>query len=133
MDVRNFGTTDLSLRLLFVEFTGMAPRSAAVTSEAISVAGGSDWHTIAFDISPSALTAVVGPAFPVADPISSLSNAGELRIFHNPAPSFTPQMNPPIAASLGVDNITAAAIPEPAGWSLVAGGLLLASLSLRRR
>jgi len=125
MDVRNFDIADLFLRLLFLEFdsTG-APRSAAFSTDAVLVAAGSDWQTIEFDVSPGALTAIPEPFLPLASPASSLANAGELRIFHNPDPFFAVGSNPPIAATLGVDNITAAAIPEPGTRPLLLSGFI---------
>jgi hypothetical protein len=133
MDVRNFASTELFLRLLFVEFNPMMePVSAAFSSEANFVPALSNWHAIEFDISPSALTAVPVPFLPVASPVRSLSNTVELRIFHNPQPFFAPGMNPAVLGNLGVDNITAAAIPEPSSWMLIGGGLLLAGLARLR-
>jgi hypothetical protein len=134
MDVRNFGPSALFLRLLFLEFSpAMEPLSAAFSIEPIFVPSGSDWQTIAFDVWPSALTPIPEPFLPLADPVSSLSNTGELRIFHNPAPFFAPGMNPVVAATLGVDNVTAAFIPEPATWTLLLGGLLLTGVARRLR
>jgi hypothetical protein len=135
MDVRNFDLTDVFLRLLFLEFdsTG-APRSAAFSTDAVLVGAGSDWQTIEFDVSPGALTAIPEPFLPLASPASSLANTGELRIFHNPDPFFAVGGNPAIAATLGVDNITAAAIPEPGTWPLLLSGLLVfIGLAGRRR
>ena len=110
LDARNFGTTDVYLRLLFVDFAGMAPVNAAFT-HAVFLPGGSGWESIAFDISAGALTPVLGSA------AAALANTDELRIFHNPDPFFIPSQNPAIAANVGVDNITASA-PEPATWLL---------------
>jgi hypothetical protein len=124
MDVRNFGDTDLFLRLLFVEFGAMGPVSAAFTGDAILVPSGSNWGTIFFDIALPALMPIPEPFLPLASPASTMSNVGELRIFHNPAPFFAPGMNPPVVAALGVDNITALAVPEPATWLLLASGLM---------
>ena len=127
MDVRNFGSTDLSLRLLFVAFGAMGPANVAFTTNAVFVPGSSDWQTVQFDVSPSALTATLGSA------TNALSNAGELRIFHNPSPSFAQRNLPAVIANLGVDNITAAAIPEPATWTLLIGGVLAMAVVRRSR
>jgi hypothetical protein len=133
MDVRNFGSTDLALRLLFVEFNAaMEPVSAAFT-DAADIVGNSDWQMIAFDISPSALTAIPTPFLPVANPLQTLGNTVELRLFHNPDPFFAVGMNPAVVGNLGVDNITAAFIPEPGTWSLLLGGFLAGVMQLRRR
>jgi hypothetical protein len=127
MDVRNFGTTDLFLRLLFVDFGAMGPVHAALTS-AVVVPGGSNWQRISFDIAPGDLTAILGTA------VGALTNADELRIFHNPAPFFAPGTNPAVVGNLGVDNITAAAAaaPEPATWLLLATAAAFGA-SRRRR
>ena len=36
-----------------------------------------------------------------------------LRIFHNPNPTFAPGQFPPVAATLGVDNIRRNGVPAP--------------------
>ena len=127
MDVRNFGATELFLRLLFLELGMMGPLNAAFSTLPVVVPAFSDWMTIVFDVSPSALTSPLGSAQ------GALSNASELRIFHNPDPFFFPMQNPPVVASLGVDNITAAqSIPEPSLLTLMAGGLLLHGYARRR-
>jgi hypothetical protein len=126
MDVRNFGNTDLALRLLFVEFGPSGPVGFALT-DAVAVPGGSDWQNIEFNIMPSALTAPLGTVE------SILANAGELRIFHNPDPFFAPGQLPAIAANVGVDNLVAAEIPEPSTFALLGVGLLVAGIIRRRR
>jgi hypothetical protein len=119
MDVNNFSSAnDLSLRLAFLEFAGQDPVNIAVSTNPVVVPANSGWRTIQFDISPSALTPLLGSA------TGALSNAGEFRIFHNPAPVLGPGMVPAITATVGIDNITA--VPEPSTWSLALGGLLLA-------
>jgi hypothetical protein len=132
MDVNNLGTADVFLRLLFLEFGPMGPVSGAFTSNAIVIPAGSGWHAIAFDIAPGALTPL--PFLPITSVVSTLSNAGELRLFHNPAAFFAPAANPPVVATLGVDNIVAAqSVPEPAAWVLLLSGLLAAGLVRGRR
>ena len=126
MDVRNFGESDIYLRLLFVDFEMMDPVNAAFTSDAVIVPALSDWQTVALGIGPQALTPRLGSAG------GALSNADEVRIFHSVLPFFAPGANPPFAGTLGVDNITAAFIPEPATWTLLAGGLLLTGFARRR-
>ena len=106
MDVRNFGNTDVHLRLLFLELAP-GPVNLAFSTQAIVVPAGADWTAIQFNITPGALTSPLGSA------TGALSNATELRIFHNPDPFFIPGQMPAIAANVGVDNITALA-PEPA-------------------
>jgi hypothetical protein len=106
MNVRNFGNTDVHLRLLFLELAPF-PVNMAFSTQAIVVPAGTDWTSIQFNITPGALTSPLGSA------AGALSNASELRIFHNPAPFFIDGQMPAIAANVGVDNIRALA-PEPA-------------------
>jgi hypothetical protein len=128
MDVNNVGPDDVFLRLLFLgDFGLMGPQNAALTTNAVLVPAGSGWQRIAIAIGPADLTLLLGSIS------GALSNAEEVRIFHNPNPSFIPGMNPAVTARLGVDNITAAAsaaAPEPATWMLLA---LAASVALRAR
>jgi hypothetical protein len=131
MDVNNLGSSDLFLRLLFVQFDAAGPVSAAFSSNAIFLPSGSGWQTVTFDVSPSALSVI--PGLPIEDPATTLANVTEFRIFHNPDPFFAPGQIPAIAATLGVDNITAAAIPEPATATLAGAGLLIAAVIARRK
>lgn len=125
MDVRNFGTTDLSLRLLFVDFDGVAPVNAAI-SDVILVRASSDWSTIQFDVAPGSLSALIGSS------IGALSDVDELRLVHSPTALFVPGSVPAIAGNLGVDNIRAtASAPEPATWMLL--GLALYGARRHRR
>ena len=124
MDVNNFSVNVLSLRLALLEFAG--PPVGIALSQAINVPANSGWHSIEFDISAAALTGVLG------NPATTLLNVGELRIVHDPAGVFgTATPVPAIAASLGIDNITA--IPEPATLTLVGAGLAAAAVFARRR
>jgi hypothetical protein len=124
MDVKNAGPEDVYLRLLFLEFGAMGPVSAALTTDAVLIPAGSDWQSIDFGIRPSDLSVLLGTVE------GALSNTGELRLFHNPDPFFIPEMNPSVAATLGVDNITAT-VPEPALLLLSSAGL--AAVLARRR
>lgn len=130
MDVNNFGPDDLFLRLVFEDFDGPGPPvNLALSTEAIFVAAGSGWTSILFRIAPEDLLAPFGTA------AGALRNAETVRIFHNPAPEFPgPGAGPaPVNVRLGVDNIEAAAIPEPGSWLLLSGGLAtIAGLRFRR-
>jgi hypothetical protein len=113
MDLNNFGPTTLSLRLYLDGPLG----STAVSTQAIVLAPGSGWTSVAFPMTASAFD---GPAALV------LGNVSQLRLYHGLFADY-PGQN--IAASLGVDNVTA--VPEPAlAWMLGAG---LAALALMRR
>jgi hypothetical protein len=122
MDVRNFGATDLALRLLFEELGPMGPVNIAASTVPLLLPAGSGWTTLLFPVGLSSLTALEGSVAAV------LSNAHVLRIFHNPVIGFPP---PAVAARLGIDNVQAVAVPEPVALVLFATGL--AALARRRQ
>jgi hypothetical protein len=101
MNVNNLGATDLQLRIR-VEDPDAPPSNTpthiAVSTDAVFVPAGSGWTRVVFPMSPGHFTALKGNA------VAALSNVAELRIFHNPIPTFP---GPTIDAQLGVDNITA--------------------------
>jgi hypothetical protein len=128
MDVNNFGPSDLVLRLLFEDFDGPGPpANLALTLAGVPVPANSGWITVAFDLSQANLTVET-----FGSVIGALSDVDTLRIFHNPDPTFPgPGVGiPPVSVTLGVDNIAAAAVPEPSSLALLGGGL---ALLLRRR
>lgn len=111
MDLNNFGGTDLSLRLLLEGAAGPLALSAAP----VLLPAGSGWTPVRFDLTAAGLTATAG-----------LEAVTQLRLFHGSAAVFPGEA---IAATLGLDNITA--VPEPAAGWLWAGGLL--AVAWRRR
>lgn len=118
MNVRNAGTTDLSLRLLFEKLGPMGPTDIAFSTNAIPLVADGGWTSIFFPISTVHLTAGMGDIGAV------LRDTDVLRIFHNPDAAFPPQES--IVASLQIDNIrTIAAIPEPSTVILVMSGFVL--------
>lgn len=119
MDLRNFGPTDLNLRLLFEKAVGGPPTDIATSTNSVLVPAGSGWVTRWFPIAASDLTALTGTIG------NAITQTTHLRLFHNPSASIPP---PPIEASLGVDNITA--VPEPGTLAAVGAGL---ALLIRRR
>jgi hypothetical protein len=119
MDVRNFGNTDLALRLLFEDPASGPPSNEAVSSFAISLPASGDWTHVVFPITPGDLTAVFGSTG------AALSNATVLRIYHGTTASFPSN---PIVAQLGVDGIRA--VPEPAPTALLA--FAIAGLAIAR-
>ena len=125
MQVNNSGATNLSLRLLLIDFAnGQSMTSAA----AVNVPSGSGWTTISFPLAPDHLTG--------GDYATTMANVGELNLLHSPAepPVLSRQLTPPIVATLGVDNITAVAVPEPAAGAVVALGCVdMMSRGGRRR
>jgi hypothetical protein len=130
MDVNNLGTTDLFLRLLLADPIAGPPNNIVISLAPIVLTAGSGWTNVMFPVIPSALKVLLGSAN------GALSNATELRIFHNPDPDFPgPGVGiPPIVADLGVDNITAVdVVPEPSTAILVGSGVLLLLVGARRR
>jgi hypothetical protein len=125
MQVKNFGPQDVYLRLLFADPTGGPPSNIAFTTNAILAQAGADWNFVVFDVSSAALTAGLGSVE------QALSNATELRIFHNPVAAFPPPpVGPPaVNAQLGIDDIRA--VPEPSTFAFLTAGML--GLALRRR
>lgn len=109
MQVNNFGSTDLSLRLWL---------SGPYSTNAVLVPAGSGWQPAFFATTPAALTGA-GATLVV----------GELRLYHSVL-ALSPTGADFIAATLGVDNVSA--VPEPAAAWLLLSGLAFAGLRLRR-
>jgi hypothetical protein len=114
LDLRNISMVELHVRLLFADPAIGPPENVAIT-EAVILQAGSDWTHAIYSIDPGDLIALQG------DPNLALSQATEMRIFHNVAPEYPPQ---PVVAQLGVDNIRAAggATPvRPSSWGALRG------------
>jgi hypothetical protein len=110
MDLRNLGTTELTIRLEFENpFSG---GDEAVTNTGVTLAPGSLWMHAVFPVGIQRLTAVEGTV------AGALENTTVLRIIQAPG---LPDSEA-IAGVLGVDNI--AAVPEPATGMLIAVSLL---------
>ncbi len=117
MDVANFGTTAVSLRLAFFEPSG----PSALSKDAAVVAAGSGWTRVVFPLDAAALA---------GSPAATLANTSQLRLYHSTAPAL---LGDAIAAQVGIDNV--AAVPEPASGALLVAGLaaLLVGVRLRQR
>lgn len=122
MDLRNFGESDLTIRLYFEDPIPGPPMNEAVTSFAFTLAAGSDWTHVVFPIAASDLTVLSG------DAETLLSNTTVLRIFHSPAATFPGE---PVVGLLGIDNIHA--IPEPQTLALMLAGMCAVAAAVRRR
>jgi len=90
--LNNLGSTNLDMRLEL-----SSPGGNFVSTNGISLPAGSGWMVAVFPIGAGDLTGS-----------GDLSNVNKLWLFHNPDPDTT---RPPIVATLGVDNITAAEAP----------------------
>lgn len=126
LDLRNLGSTDLSMRLLFEDPVNGPPKNQAITASSFALRAGGEWTRVSFAIGASDLVALSGSA------AAALANTTQLRLFHGTGIGFPGN---PIAARLGVDNVSA--VPEPGTWALTIVGLALvgaaASGSMQRR
>jgi hypothetical protein len=121
MDLKNFGSTALTIRIAFKIGTGQFD-PGYVSTTGFSLAVGSDWQHATFSLSD--MNAANGSPGTLN---SVLSNPAEMRILHSAAANTV--RGDIIVGMLGVDNIRA--VPEPASAGLVALGL--GALALRRR
>lgn len=121
LDAYNFGPTDLRLRLLFDGSDGTNFARAWSTTPVLLPAG-SGWQPLRFEITAADLTVEGGGSVALA-----LSQTYSIRLFHGTASNFP---GGAVAATLGIDNVTA--VPEPAAALLLALGLGALGL-LRRR
>lgn len=112
MDLRNFGSADLSVRLALFGGGG-----AGVSVTPVLLPAGGDWQSVSFSLAPSAL----------AGNLPGLGAIAELRIFNGGLAQFPGDA---MAGRLGIDNI--AAVPEPAPAALLACGLALLAWRARR-
>lgn len=128
LDVRNFGTSDLSLRLLFLDPLVGPPNHVAFSVDSVLVPAGGDWMSVAFPVSVAALDALLGTTE------GALRNTTELRLFHGTQPGFPGEE---VAALLGVDNIRAVGsgpvVPEARPEALWLGMSLTGLWAWRRR
>jgi hypothetical protein len=123
MDLKNLGNTELTIRLLFEDPIPGPPTNEGVTTFGAVLPVGGDWTHVAFSISPGDLTMLLGSANAV------LSNTTVLRIIDSPTPTEAIT----IAGQVGVDNIEAAAVPEPATLLLTSTGVVALAARYRKR
>jgi PEP-CTERM motif len=119
MDLRNFGSSPLSIRIGLKESATIdSPGFASTVGFSLPVDG--LWHHATFLLDTADLTRFNSTTL-LLDTL--LSNVAELRILHSAAPSLT---GDPIVSQLGVDNIKAraAAVPEPSALLLLTAGLV---------
>ena len=112
MQVNNLGATDLALRLILL---GPFGQQNLATQTSADVPAGSGWNTITFSLASANLTG--------GDFGSVMSAVRELNLLHSPSVVLDRRQTPPIAAQLGIDNITAvSAAPATPTWSVDASG-----------
>ena len=121
IDLKNFGNTDLTVRLLFEDPMGGPPVDQAVTTMGVLLPAGSGWTHAVFGLNPSSFTVLSGGIAPL------LSNTTLIRIIDSPTPTDAV----PIVGTLGIDNVHA--IPEPETYALMIAGLGVLGWVARRR
>ena len=100
--LNNLGDTDLEMRLQLSDPVSFKGKKGFVSKNSIPLPAGSGWTVAVFHIEAGDLIDPTGDG--------DLSNVPKLWLFHNPSPD-NPDSAPPIVATLGVDNITAADKP----------------------
>jgi len=123
MDLKNFGQTALTIRLLFEDPFGAPPNDQAVTTFGAVLPVGGGWTHFVFLVSPSSVTPIFGNA------TTALSSATLIRIIDSPTPTDAVT----IAGVVGVDNIKAAAVPEASSFLLITTALMSLGGVYRRR
>lgn len=121
IDLKNFGSTDLTVRLLFEDPMGGPPVDQAVTTLGVVLPAGGGWTHAVFGLSPSSFTVLSGTLTPL------LSNTTLIRIIDSPTPTDAV----PIVGKLGIDNVQA--IPEPETYALILAGLSVLGFVAKRR
>ncbi len=124
-DVRNFGQTEVALRLFLENPRSGPPTDTAITG-AVILPPGSGWMSVVFSLAPGDLSVLQG------DLATLLADVTALRFFHGGADTFTGES---LVAQVGIDNVLALGVrrvPEPGTLALLSLGLL-GAVMLRRR
>lgn len=120
-DFENLGDTQLVMRLVFFD---QGDTTQWVSTSSLTLNPGSGWQHFIYAIDPGQFTQTEGTTS-YAD---TLSNVHRMMFRHDPVGS---DGGTPTVATLGIDNIHAAPVPEPA--SILAVGLGIAAMLRRRR
>ena len=122
MDIANFGSEDLSVRLMM---TSRYAGRWTSTSARSPLPAGSGWRHVVFGLTANDLTHVEG----TGSLATALADVARWNLHHDPcAPDPAHGTSPEINAITGIDNIKA--VPEPATMLLLAAGAVVA---IRRR
>jgi hypothetical protein len=118
MDLKNFGSSSLPIRIAIREGTGGSATPGYVSTTPFTLPADGQWHQgVFFSLAADSLTGVNSP-----QPLNTdLANVAEFRILAATSPSL---IGSTLSGQIGVDNITA--VPEPSGVVLVLTGLLVA-------
>lgn len=128
-DVLNAGVTDLALRLAIADNS-----TWYVSTDPISITNGGVWMSAAFQISEDAMTRIGSGANDFATVVADVQRIRVLSSVDLPPVSFGGNggaQGDRIAASIGLDNITAFRVPEPT--ALLLAGFGFAVTCHRRR
>lgn len=118
-DLNNLGTTALDMRLA----VGDAFGNYYITATPVALPAASGWTTVEFNLTDSEMTLVNGGGTldSVLDDVQSLRLLSSTDL---PTLSFSGRPRGDVIESvLGIDNVTAIGVPEPATIALLAAGL----------
>ncbi len=109
MELKNFGTTTIPIRITLRDSTGGATDPGYSTLNAFSLPADGQWHLAKFNLTASDLKAIN-----TTTPLSTwLTNVLDFRLLSSTAPAT---IGDAISARIGVDDITAGP-PPPTAWS----------------
>jgi hypothetical protein len=123
VDLQNQGATPLTVRFLFEDPLGAPPTDEAVTAFGAFLPAHSPWLHFLFPVDAASLVPQIGNVNAL------LANVTLLRIINSTAPDEADSLQ----GVLGVDNITASNVPEPATMVLMISGAGVAAWRRRRR
>jgi MYXO-CTERM domain-containing protein len=130
MDLINSGNTSLEMRVA-LRSSGADEAPAYISTNPFDLPNDGLWHHAVFPLTSEALTVQFDnePPLPPFTLDELLDSVGELRVLHSPTPDVESE---PLAASFGIDNVTAL-VPEPTSCSLLWLGALGLGTAARRR
>ena len=123
MDLKNFGVTPLSIRLVLK--TGSGSVAGYASKVAYVLPADNQWHHALLSIDVESLMRVNSSTLALN---TLLAKPGELRIIHS---TTIKSSGDQITSKLGIDNIRA--VPEPASIGLCLFGMAIAALAARKR